>query len=276
MAPHLICQTDLSQNGKQFIRRQITKPCHADQPVFLHSIPKKQQPVARLLHRIQQVLAIFFVPQNEIRNFRQKHFIRHLHLLIGDRTRADIWFIFRLAQIQTIVIDIFLHRRVNQVRNISVQIDIFTDSRRTDVLQMLRKLQLHDLAADLIHHLTVVFIVRLDIPHASERDVVHRMNRIFDRFLLIRRGIGNDIATDHDIQLFSGKHLSQAFQIRRIGDIDRNIIREQVHMELIRHRHTHNLTADQMRLRLFRPGKFIDRQKYLIAEVANLADNLLV
>ena len=47
-------------------------------------------------------------------------------------------------------------------------------------------------------------------------------------------------------------------------------------MELIRHRHTHNLTADQMRLRLFRPGKFIDRQKHLIAAVANLADNLLV
>lgn len=47
-------------------------------------------------------------------------------------------------------------------------------------------------------------------------------------------------------------------------------------MELIRHRHTHNLTADQMRLRLFRPRKLIDRQKYLIAEVANLADNLLV
>ena len=42
----------LHQNGKQLIRRQITKPCHADQPVFLHSIPKKQQPVARLLHRI--------------------------------------------------------------------------------------------------------------------------------------------------------------------------------------------------------------------------------
>ena len=36
---------------------------------------------------------------------------------------------------------------------------------------MLRKLQLHDLAADLIHHLTVVFIVRLDITHASERDM---------------------------------------------------------------------------------------------------------
>ena len=251
MAAHLICQTDLSQNGKQLIRRQITKPRHADEPVFLHGIPKKQQPVARLLHRIQQVLAIFFVLQNKIRNFRQKHFIRRLHLLIGDRTRADIWFIFRLAQIQTIVIDVFLHRRVDQIRNIAIQIDIFTDSRRTNVLQMLRKLQLHNLAADLIHHLTIVFIVRLDITHASERDMVHRMNRIFNRFLLIRRGIGNDIAADHDIQLFSGKHLSQAFQIRRIGDIDRNIIREQVHMELIRHRHTHDLTADQMRLRLF-------------------------
>ena len=106
--------------------------------------------------------------------------------------------------------------------------------------------------------------------------MVHRMNRIFNRFLLIRRGIGNDIAADHDIQLFSGKHLSQAFQIRRIGNIDRNLIREQVHMELIRHRHTHDLTADQMRLRLFRPGKFIDRQKHLIAAVADLADNLLV
>ena len=141
---------------------------------------------------------------------------------------------------------------------------------------MLRKLQLHNLAADLIHHLTVIFIVRLDIAHTAERDVVHRMNRIFDRFLLIRRGIGNDIAADHDKQLFSGKHLSQAFQIRRVGDIDRNIIWEQVHMELIRHRHAHDLTADQMRLRLFRPGKFIDRQKYLIAEVADLADNLLV
>ena len=47
-------------------------------------------------------------------------------------------------------------------------------------------------------------------------------------------------------------------------------------MELTRHRHAHDLTADQMRLRLFRPGKFIDRQKHLIAAVADLADNLLV
>ena len=65
-------------------------------------------------------------------------------------------------------------------------------------------------------------------------------------------------------------------QITWIGNVDWNLIRENIDMELIRHRHIDDLAADQVRLRLFRPGKLVNSQVHFKALIANLAHDFFV
>ena len=106
--------------------------------------------------------------------------------------------------------------------------------------------------------------------------MVHGVNGVLLRRLPVGGGVGNDVASHYHIDGPPCKYLLQPLQIRRIGDIDWNIVGEQVHMELVRHRHIDNLAADQVRLRLLGPGKLVHSQINLVAQIPDLTDDSLV
>ena len=84
------------------------------------------------------------------------------------------------------------------------------------------------------------------------------------------------VGARHDINLLLRKDLPQPLQIRRIGDIDGDIVGEQMDIKLIGHGHIDDLPAHQMGLGLFRPGKFVNGQEYRIAQLPDPPGDLLV
>ena len=95
-------------------------------------------------------------------------------------------------------------------------------------------------------------------------------------WLAIARRILHNVAAGDHVHFLRREHFFQRRQILRIGDIDRNAVWENIDVELVSHRHVHDLAADEMRLRFFRPGKFVDSEIHLVASVADLAHDLLV
>ena len=81
---------------------------------------------------------------------------------------------------------------------------------------------------------------------------------------------------DHDVEFLIREHFLQSAKVRRVRDIDRRVVREQMHIKFIRDRHVHDLAANQMRLGLLRPGKFVHREKYRKSEFTDLSGDLLV
>lgn len=84
------------------------------------------------------------------------------------------------------------------------------------------------------------------------------------------------VGARHDIDLLLRKDLPQPLQIRRIGDIDGDIVREQMDVKFIGHGHIDDLPAHQMGLGLFRPGKFVNGQEHRIAQLPDPPGDLLV
>ena len=58
------------------------------------------------------------------------------------------------------MVNVFLDYRVDEAGNIAVVINIFTDLRGADILQLLRELQLHDFSGDLLVNLRRVCLTR--------------------------------------------------------------------------------------------------------------------
>ena len=84
----------------------------------------------------------------------------------------------------------------------------------------------------------------------SEYDVIEEMDRIFFRLFLIGTCIVDDVRSDHDVEFLIREHFLQSAKVRRVRDIDRRVVREQMHIKFIRDRHVHDLAANQMRLGL--------------------------
>ena len=169
------------------------------------------------------------------------------------------------------MVNVFLDYRVDEAGNIAVVINIFTDLRGADVLQFLRELQLHDFSGDLLVNLRRVCFTR-----ASEDDVVEGMDGILLRILLVGARVVDHVGPHNDIEFFCREHLPQAAQIRRVRDVDRRVVREQMDIKLVRDGHVYDLAAHQVRLGLLRPGELIDGEKYGKAEFLDLLCDLLV
>ena len=84
------------------------------------------------------------------------------------------------------------------------------------------------------------------------------------------------VGSHNDIEFFCREHLPQAAQIRRVRDVDRRVVREQMDIKLVRDGHVYDLAAHQMRLGLLRPGKLINGKKYGKSELLDLLCDLLV
>ena len=119
------------------------------------------------------------------------------------------------------MVNIFLDYRVDEAGNIAVVINIFTDLRGADILQLLRELQLHDFPPDLLIYLRWMFFTR-----AAEDDVVEGMNGILLRLLFIGACVVDHVGSHNDIEFFRREHLLQPPQICRIRDIYRRVVRE--------------------------------------------------
>ena len=101
-------------------------------------------------------------------------------------------------------------------------------------------------------------------------DMIHCMDRIGRRYSPICRSILDDVRADGDVQVPAGKDLFELFDICRIGDVDGDIIGEGIHILFIGDRHIHDFAAHEPWLSMLGPGKFIESQVNIEAQVSYL------
>ncbi len=179
--------------------------------------------------------------------------------------------IFRLPQIQPLMVDILLDHRIDEAGDIPVLINVLPDLSGADVLQALGQLQLLHLSGD-----AFIDLSRPGVTGPAEDQMVEAMDGIFLWLLFIGAGVMDHVRSRHDIDLLLRKDLPKPLKIRRIGDIDGDIVGKQVDIKLIGHGHIDDLPAHQMGLGLFRPGKLVDGQEHRIAQLPDPSCDLLV
>ncbi|MPM84545.1 hypothetical protein SDC9_131618 [bioreactor metagenome] len=116
----------------------------------------------------------------------------------------------------------------------------------------------------------------LRVAGAAEDNVVEMLHGPFHGGRPIGGGVGNHVGPHGQIQLPAGKYLPQAVQALGVGQIDGDVVGKEVHAELIRHGHGHNLPPDQRGLRFFRPRKLVDGEIDLEAQIPDGLHNSLV
>ena len=191
----------------------------------------------------------------------------------GDKLqilRPQHGLIQRLPQIQAVAVDKFLGHGVNKMGDIPVSVHRLPDAGGADLLQLLWQGQLQHLAAD-----AAVIPDHIGAGPA-EYHMVEAMDGIRLRGLAIRGGVGHHVAAHHNGYLPSRERPAQSAQIFGVGNIHREILREDMHIKFIRHRHGRNLPPDAVGLGALRPGKLVDGQQHLKALVPDGPDNTLV
>ena len=93
---------------------------------------------------------------------------------------------------------------------------------------------------------------------------------------MIGRGIADHVAARHQIEPSAGEQSAQTGQILHRGNVYRNLIGEQIHIQLIGHGHIGNLPPQQLGKGLLAPGKFVDGQIDLKTHLADLLHDTLV
>ena len=88
--------------------------------------------------------------------------------------------------------------------------------------------------------------------------------------------MGHHVAARHQVHLLIGEQLPQALQVRGVGDVHRDLVGEQVHMEVPGDGQVDDLPADQVGLGLLGPGELVHRQIDLKAQVPDGVDDALV
>ena len=194
----------------------------------------------------------------------------------ADILRTQRRLILRFAQIKAVVIDEFLHDRVDEGRDVPVQVDVLADAGRADLLQVGRQRKLDDLAGDAGKVPDLGGGVPVQPARPAEDDMVHPVDREIRRLRPVGGGVAHHVAADGDIKLPAREGLGEPLEVGGIGEVHRNIIREEVNMELVGHRHADNLPPDQMGLGFFRPREFVYREINLEAQIADRPHNPLV
>ena len=91
---------------------------------------------------------------------------------------------------------------------------------------------------------------RVDLPSlrvagAAEDDVVHGVDGPRHRCRLVGGGVGYHVRAHRQVQLPAGKDLPQPVQVLRRGQVHRDVVGEEVHVELVRHGHADDLPPHQ-------------------------------
>ena len=185
--------------------------------------------------------------------------------------RAQHGLVLRLPQVQATAVDELLHRRVDEVGDVPVGVHRLADAGGADLLQLGRQRQLHHPSGD------AAVIRRLRVRlRAAEHHMVEGVDGIGGDGLFIGRGVEHHVAAHHDGHAAAGEGLPQRPQVVGVGDVHREILREDAHMEHVRHGHGGDAPPQAVGLGLFRPGELVDGQQHLIAQIADGLDDALV
>ena len=120
-----------------------------------------------------------------------------------------LWF----PQVQAVVIDIVLRHRIDQIGNIAIPVDIFTDPGRADIFQIYRQRQLLDLS----RHPCIILLKFLAIlvsgfqRFSSEYQMIHTVYGIFRRLRTVGGCIGDHITSDYHVEFPSRENFPQPF-----------------------------------------------------------------
>ena len=248
---HDVAELHVPDDRIEVFRRDIADPDGTGRPVSLRIVSEKEEPVSGL-------------PDGQ----RDRR-IGLVRLFKGDRPRLDDRLEFRLVQIESVVVDIFLDHRVDQVRDVAALVDVFPDPAGGDLLQFRRKLQLDEPAGDAVQHAGIVAGVRFPVPHPPDDDVVHGPYLVVMGALLVEGGVGDDVRAHHQVDLPSREHGLQPLQVLRIARIDRYLVRKQVYVVLAGNTHVDDLAADEVGLGPLGPGELIHGQIHFKSHIGD-------
>ena len=175
-----------------------------------------------------------------------------------------------VPEIQAVLIDKVLDHRGHQSGDVPVQVHVLPDTGGADVLQVGGQLQMEHLAGD-----GQLFGQRF-FPGPAEDHVVHPVDGPGAGRGLIAGGVGHHVAARHNVQLLAGEQLAEPVQVLGVGDVHRDVVGEQVDVEVPRHGQVDDLPPDEMGLGLFGPGELVHRQIDLKAQVPDGLDDALV
>ena len=253
---HLACRRERAKRAVQLAHlHRVPHAPARELPVFAQRHGKRMRPRvhrrAHCLRQLRRCLAVQAV----------------LPLLPGQ-----LVFCLRLADIQAVFVDKRLHHGIDEHGNIQPAIDIVSDARGADGLIKHRQRQHAQPSADDGRE-RLPRLVRL--LAAAENDVV-----ILRRRAGLAAAIGgraaDHVAARHKIQLPLRQQTLQQRQIARHGDVDGNIVREEVGIPLVGGGDHGDLPPQELGKRLFAPRKLVDRQIHLKAQRADVLHDLLV
>ncbi len=121
-----------------------------------------------------------------------------------------------------------------------------------------------------------VDLVALRVAGAAKDDVVQGVDGAGRRRRPVGGGVGHHVGAHRQVQLPAGKDLPQPVQVLRRGQVHRDVVGEEVHVELVRHGHADDLPPHQGGLGLLGPGELVDGQVHLQPQVPDLLDDALV
>ena len=88
------------------------------------------------------------------------------------------------------------------------------------------------------------------LPRPAEDDVVHGVDGPVPGRVLVGGGVGHHVAARHQVHLLIGEQLPQALEVCGVGDVHRDLVGEQVHVEVPGDGQVDDLPADQVGLGL--------------------------
>ena len=110
----------------------------------------------------------------------------------------------------------------------------------------------------------------------AENDVVKGVDGVLRRGLAVGGRICHHVAAHHNGHLPARESPAQGGEVVRVGDVDREVLREDMDMELVRCGDGGDAAADAVGLGLLRPGELVNSQHDLIAQIPDGLDNALM
>ena len=184
---------------------------------------------------------------------------------------AENGLVLGLAEVQAAAIDELLHRGIDEVGDVAVGIHRLADAGGADLLQLGRERQLQHLAGD------AAVIRRLGVRlGAAEDHVVEGVDGVRRDGLFVGRGVEHHVAAHHDGHAAAREGGAQLVEVLRVGDVHREVLREDADVEHVGHGHGGDAPAQAVGLGLFGPGELVNGQQDLEALVADGPDDALV